>query len=497
MRPHHHASALSLCLVIAIVVVDNVARAQEQPPPPAAPAPAATPEATGPPPSPAPPAPPPEMPPPPPAPPPQPPTPPDVSAPASVPAKWEPGIAVEQLPAGAYPEGTVGGGIFGKSFTLGAPTRGIWGGSLWLTFHGLQWPYMPKTGVGVSGYAWVDTGYEQIRRDQNRVDRQFWLQDARAVLRLTPTYSNGSFFVQAQFEIVGIKDQFAALADRAQTDDIWVRVGRWNKWDLQLGRFESWEVFHLGMGFDANTLERRGAEDFGNRAAVTPYLVRFPFETRPSGPGYTALHLYPLGFLRFELLGIGGPDANGMNSLGTRPAMIVDLGMIKLKVAAEYIKARQRDEYRDADGVIGPNPNTRLERGVGGGIIFILDPRFEAGLNASYGRAEETSTQGLVGGRTFDILSVGGFANARITGEWIAGAGLDFTRLADEDFAGSPRAGYFDNLQGFGALQYVVARRLFIKGVLGYSRATFAAGGSTVDLINTMYSGRVRLMYLF
>ena len=80
--------------------------------------------------------------------------------------EWEPGISIEQLPAGAYPEATPDGGIFGKSFSLGPPTRGIWGGSLWLTFHGLQWPYMPKTGVGVSGYAWVDTGYEEIRRDR-------------------------------------------------------------------------------------------------------------------------------------------------------------------------------------------------------------------------------------------------------------------------------------------------------------------------------------------
>jgi hypothetical protein len=423
--------------------------------------------------------------------------PPDVSAPASVPARWEPGTTIEQLPAGAYPEATPDGGIFRRSFSLGAPTRGIWGGSLWLTFHGLQWPYMPKTGVGVSGYAWVDTGYEQIRRYQARTDRRFWLQDARAVVRVTPTYSNGSFFVQGQVELVGIKDQFAALADRTQTDDLWVRVGHWNRWDLQLGRFESWEVLHLGMGLDVNTLERRGAEDFGSRDAVTPYLVRFPFETRPSGPGYTALHLYPTGFLRFELLGIAGPDAVGMNSLGARPAVIADLGMLKLKIAAEYTKARQRDEYKDTNGVIRPNPSTRRERGVGGGLLFIVDPRFEAGLNASYGRAEEHNENGLVAGRTFDILTVGGFANARITGDWIAGAGAEFTRLADENFAGTTKAGYFDQLQGFGALQYVVAKRLFVKGVVGYARATYAAGGSTVDLINTMYSARVRLMYLF
>ena len=32
-------------------------------------------------------------------------------------------------------------------------TRGIRHGSLWMTFHGLQWPYYPKTGIGVAGYA--------------------------------------------------------------------------------------------------------------------------------------------------------------------------------------------------------------------------------------------------------------------------------------------------------------------------------------------------------
>jgi hypothetical protein len=104
---------------------------------------------------------------------------------------------------------------------------------------------------------------------------------------------------------------------------------------------------------------------------------------------------------------------------------------------------------------------------------------------------------GVVGDRTFDILSVGGFANVRIKGEWIAGAGVDFTRMADDNFGGGTKGGYFDHLQAFGALQYVVAKRLFIKGVLGYARATFATGGSTVDLTNSMYSGRIRLMYLF
>src|SRR5438105_1834226 len=43
---------------------------------------------------------------------------------------------LQRLPASAYPE---------------PYTRGIEGGSLRTTFHGLQWPYYPKTGIGVSG----------------------------------------------------------------------------------------------------------------------------------------------------------------------------------------------------------------------------------------------------------------------------------------------------------------------------------------------------------
>src|SRR6516225_2108527 len=61
-------------------------------------------------------------------------------APAASPA--EPAVAsvpgaVEQLPASAYPEPF---------------TRGLYGGPLWLDMQGLQWPYMPRSGIGISGY---------------------------------------------------------------------------------------------------------------------------------------------------------------------------------------------------------------------------------------------------------------------------------------------------------------------------------------------------------
>ena len=58
------------------------------------------------------------------------------------------------------------------------------------------------------------------------------------------------------------------------------------------------------MALDLNTQERRGAYD-ANRS-LDVYLVGGG--TRPSGIGNVALHLYPTGFLRMEIVGINGSD---------------------------------------------------------------------------------------------------------------------------------------------------------------------------------------------
>ena len=122
------------------------------------------------------------------------------------------------MPASAYPEPKV---------------RGIAGGSLALTFHGLQWPYYPKTGIGVGGSAWIDTSYEKITRGNNHPDAVYWRPQGRFVLRVTPTYAAGNFFVQAQAELVANNDQTINHPSVADTDDLWVRVGEWNAWDVQ------------------------------------------------------------------------------------------------------------------------------------------------------------------------------------------------------------------------------------------------------------------------
>src|SRR5262245_60948530 len=102
---------------------------------------------------------------------------------------------VERLPPSAYPE---------------EYTRGLYGGSLWSTFHGVQWPYYARTGIGVSGYGWIDNSFERINvgLPSSGTDyTQDHLQQGRILLRVTPTYANGDWFVQAQAELVANKDQ--------------------------------------------------------------------------------------------------------------------------------------------------------------------------------------------------------------------------------------------------------------------------------------------------
>ncbi|HMI86066.1 MAG TPA: hypothetical protein VK550_18345, partial [Polyangiaceae bacterium] len=261
--------------------------------------------------------------------PPEPPAPPAASRPPPL-APEPPGSAslgpIERLPVSAYPE---------------PRTRGLRGGSLWMTFHGLQWPYYRQTGIGLSGYAWIDTGYEKIDRGHpTQQGITYWLQQGRFLFRVTPTYTQGNYFVQGQAEFVANKEQ-STPASVTDADDVWIRAGRWNTWDVQLGRYEAWEIYHFGMGLDLNTLERRGAFD-ELRGAPEIYGVTYAFY-RPPGVGQAALHLYPTDFLRFEL-GTQIGNEFGSNAFAARPVGIFDIGWLKLKGGVEYKRLTDQKE---------------------------------------------------------------------------------------------------------------------------------------------------------
>jgi hypothetical protein len=397
--------------------------------------------------------------------------------------------------------------------------RGIYGGSLWLepSFHGLQWPYMTRSGVGVSGWLWIDSGYERVTRDRMG-DTVLWLQQGRGVLRVTPTYTNGSFFIQGQVELVGNVCQVAGTVCTTEgtfdTDDLWIRFGQWNAWDLKVGRFEAWELYHTGMGLDLNTLERRGASNFGMNSPAglsTPDFYGMNWmHDRPAsglGVGYIAFHAYPTNNFRLEMLGELGADSlgqDGMAYIGARPALILDQGWMKAKVGAEYERGAGDTGFLDGNnnGAKTDSKKARTRRGFGGTLQFVIDPRAEFGGNFAYGDQKFTPSQTsdtVSATDSFTRISVGGFANVRVGALWLLGVGANFTWQNDTFYAsGSPSPDYTAHLQGFLALQYLLARQLYIKAVFGYARADFVASDATVPVLaNYMYSGRLRLMYLY
>jgi hypothetical protein len=380
---------------------------------------------------------------------------------------------IERLPPSAFPEPRV---------------RGIPGGSLWMTFHGLQWPYYPKTGIGVSGYAWLDPGYEQIKRgNPTEQSIKYWLLQGRLVLRITPTWTRGRWFAQAQAELVANKDQSLHQPDIADTDDLWIKVGMWNLFDVQVGRYEGWEVYHFGMGLDLYTLERNGASDEAFSAPGI-YGVTYAFY-RPAGVGNVAVHVYPTKIFRFEL-GMQFGNEFGQNTLAGRPVAVLDLGWLKIKGGLEYKKLTDQK-----DGSKGET----TQRGLGGSIQFVLNPWFEAGLNGAWGIVDHIAQDG-----TFDekgsnsTFSLGGFANARVIDGLLVGAGLNYTYLEDQHFDSAlNRVEKFAHWQTFGAVQYLLFKQLYVKLVVAYAKADFAPTFGEPVFKNEMLSGRIRFLYLF
>ena len=402
-------------------------------------------------------------------------------------------VGIQRLPGSAYPE---------------PQTRGLPYGSLSLTFHGMQWPYMPAMAkgsrfvVGLSGWGWVDTAYQKFAPwgDYSGLGASkstYWKQQARLVTRVTPTYSlDDGWFIQGQAEFVATEDQTIARSDTggADTDDLWLRIGQWNKWDFMVGRFEGWEVFHLGMGLDQNTFERLGA--FGQGDVLNPQFYGLTDnQFRPQGAaGNMAFHYYPLRILRVELLGMAG-SFSGNPTYATRPVAIFDLGWLKLKAGTEYLRSISQHPG---------SPYQTTQKGVGGAAQFIFLPHIEFGLNAAQGTIWSIKGDGTLDRKgSLTRTSFGGFANisnGSAKHPLLFGVGSIFTRNVDQNDAFSN--GVVDNywqLQSFVAVQYVAFQQLYIKLVGGYARGHWITADDDPPIIynDEMYSVRLRFSFYF
>src|SRR6185369_5485041 len=146
------------------------------------------------------------------------------------------------------------------------------------------------------------------------------------------------------------------------------------------------------------------------------------------------------------------------------------------------------------------------QHGFGGAVQLILDPTVELGVNVGVGLHDSTNDKGDPdNAAATTTYSVGGFANFSVgkflpplMRDLLVGAGINWT--TQKDLHRDPSDGKVDytaNLQTFGAVQYIVARQLSIKAVFAYARSDFDLSFGGGQWSNYMYSGRIRLMYLF
>lgn len=370
-------------------------------------------------------------------------------------------IGIERLKASAFP---------GK-------TRGIKGGSLALTYHGLQWPYMPSPSggsrfvLGISGWVWDDVSYSNFTASESnarkpQLDQKKAINQGRFVLRATPTWTSGDWFVQGQGEFVATTNQTIDRGEvgGADTDDLWLRIGMWNLGDVQVGRFEGWEVFHLGMGLDLNTFEREGAKDKDS----AEFYGLTDMQYRSSAAGNLAFHLYPMDLLRFEFLGQAG-NTGSQNSYGGRAVGIFDMGWVKLKAGTEYRKNKDMKKANSKASIVS--------KGIAVSAQFVLHPWVECGINFAEGYTDTWDATGQHNfGGSYDRRSYGAFLNARLYfQDLILGLGaINSTKRDLYTEAGNvdPNANHeYSHLQSFVALQYAIFQQFHIKLVWNYAKS--------------------------
>lgn len=385
-------------------------------------------------------------------------------------------------------------------------TRGIKYGSLWRTFHGQQWPYMPSTDdeanlqIGVGGYIWNDLNNARIAVDDNlgTGDLNRWTTQTRGLLRMTPTlnFKNG-WFVQgnAEFVVQGDMRPDPSSGVLATTDDVWVRFGKWDLFDITVGRFQGWEIAnHYGMGLDWATLERQGAWAVGTSLPkpTDGYGLDYFWDRQNFLLGGYALHVYPFKWLRGEVLahvGAGSGNAGNPYQFDIRPSAIFDIGFLKVKGGYEF-------------GLAKPQDDTMLSRdrknGWGVAAQVVLAPWVELGGSFARGYQDVIDSFGLADlAASNTVQGWGGFINVSPGWEPLVLGGGAFLK-SYENFYVDANGDVDTNDQWllYGAAQYNLWQQFYIKLVVSHA-SNKGNSTKTGEYINNSISSRLRLEYLF
>jgi hypothetical protein len=189
---------------------------------------------------------------------------------------------------------------------------------------------------------------------------------------------------------------------------------------------------------------------------------------------------------------------------------------LKLKWGGEYERVSHGTQYFNSDpdkGTVGKayDKFKITRKGTGGSLQFVFEPYVEFGGNLAWSRVKEYDNQGSqVAGRSYTRVSYGAFANLKVgplvrmpaLNDLMVGGGYYYTWNTDEQRLNSdPDANFTDHIQAFGAVQYLLAKQLYIKCVFAYANAFFQPTDSQNQqdnvFSNVAKSVRFRMMYLF
>jgi len=289
---------------------------------------------------------------------------------------------------------------------------------------------LPTNWLEWHGNAQVDVAFLDYRFTDSTIPHEN-LYDLRGRFVVGPSLYHAfhdGWFVRARAEFVAwlreINDSY-----QVNVDDVFAQAGQVGLWDVKVGRFFSWRVYHRGPGFDLFTSEDLGACVDGNCAAQSPsdYAPRMYDVSNiyfRDTPGRVAFHYYPTASSGLEALVQYGSTSVSSgntttinNSLGARLAAMFRLPLFRASAALELRHVDPTaDQVQAAEGggtIACPACGNSSDLGFGGGVE--LTPRelgLELALNAGYSQrvaylANESQTNEAVSG---EILTLGGYA---------------------------------------------------------------------------------------
>jgi hypothetical protein len=298
----------------------------------------------------------------------------------------------------------------------------------------------------------ADSTYARYSEDGPTRPQGFADMRGRFVVGPTLEYRFGEhkdWFVAARGELVAWLRETNTY--QVNADDVYGQVGKKGVWDLKLGRFQTWRVYHKGAGFDLYTIEDQGA--CASTSLTTgscslesgvfgPHTYEVNYNYYRESAGHVALHAYPTPWSGVELAGAFG-NAGALNQLGARAAGLVHFDFLRVSAAAEYRMSKPGQEQASMDPVTGvavicANCQVQRNYGFGGGVEVTLKP-VEVGLNGAqshetkYSSANGTLDQDASNTRT----SLGGYAQFDVGSlafdrSLVLGFGLNRTEVVDQ-----------------------------------------------------------------